>query len=63
MEDIIVENQPEASTKGKIYLSSEKELFKSDMYNAFLKALKSRNVKNPEEFAKRLTTQTILESN
>ena len=50
------------SGKGKIYKASEKELFKSDIYNAYLKELKSRGINKAEEFAKRLATQDILES-
>ena len=58
--DVITEK---SSDSGKIYKSYEKEIFKSDLYNAYLKELNSRNIKNAEEFAKRLTTQDILESN
>ena len=51
------------TSTGKVYKSSEKELFKQDMYNAYVKALKARGIKNSEAFAKRIVTQDILESN
>lgn len=49
---------------GKIYTSKEKEQFKSDMYNAYFSELSSRGLDNnlADAFAKRLTTQDILES-
>ena len=59
-------------TEGKIYKSAEKEQFKEDLYNAYLKALeenlealkkKGMKEKDIEEFAKKLATQDILESN
>lgn len=48
---------------GKIYKSTEKETFKQDMYNAYVHALKKKGIHNSEEFAKRIVTQDILESN
>ena len=50
------------TNNGKVYKVSEKELFKSDMYNAYLSALTTKGIKNPEEFAKKLVAQDILES-
>ena len=59
-------------TEGKIYKSAEKQQFKEDLYNAYLKALeenlevlkkKGMKEKDIEEFAKKLATQDILESN
>lgn len=49
---------------GKIYTSKEKEQFKSDMYNAYFSELSSRGLDDnlADAFAKRLTTQDILES-
>ena len=57
--------QPTEEGKGKVYKSSEKQKFQDDMYNAYVKALKKRglNDKDAKEFAKKLTTQDILESN
>ena len=58
--------------EGKIYKSAEKEQFKEDLYNAYLEALKKNlevlkkkgmKEKDIEEFAKKLATQDILESN
>lgn len=51
--------------EGKIYKSSEKQQFKEDLYSAYLKELRKKGIKenDAEEFAKRLTTQDILESN
>ena len=60
------------ASEGKIYKSEEKEQFKEDLYNAYLKALnenlealKKKGMKESdiEEFAKKLATQDILESN
>ena len=50
--------------EGKIYKSSEKEKFKEDMYIAYFKALiqKGLDEVKANNFAKRLTTQDILES-
>ena len=49
---------------GKVYTSKEREQFKSDMYNAYLTELSSRGLSAElaDAFAKRLTTQDILES-
>ena len=57
--------KPVQEYKGKIYKSSEKEQFKEDLYNAYFKALMQRGLDEVKasEFAKRLTTQDILESN
>ncbi len=57
--------QPAEEGKGKVYKSSEKQKFQDDMYNAYIKALKKRGLsdKDAKEFAKKLTTQDILESN
>lgn len=57
--------QPVEEGKGKVYKSSEKQKFQDDMYNAYVKALKKRGLsdKDAKEFAKKLTTQDILESN
>lgn len=51
--------------EGKIYKSSEKEKFKEDMYVAYFKALIQRGLDEvkADAFAKRLSTQDILESN
>lgn len=49
---------------GKVYKASEQEQFKSDLYNAYLKALKARGFKDEEasDFAKRIVAQDALES-
>ena len=53
------------SGKGKVYKSAEKQQFKTDMYNAYHSALVKKGLKEKDaaEFARRLTTQAILESN
>jgi hypothetical protein len=57
--------KPVEESKGKIYKSTEKEKFKEDMYNAYFRALMKKGLDElkASEFAKRLTTQDILESN
>lgn len=57
---VVEEPKPEGS--GRIYSKNEKEQFKTDMYNAFIKGLKAKNIKNPEEWAKWLTAHDIIES-
>jgi hypothetical protein len=52
----------ETSNTGKVYKTSEKEAFKTDMYNAYYSALTAKGIQNAEEFAKRLVVQDILES-
>ena len=49
---------------GKVYKASEQEQFKSDLYNAYLKALKIRGFNDEEasDFAKRIVAQDALES-
>jgi len=49
---------------GKVYKSSEKEELKSDMYNAYTKALIARGVDEEAagEYAKRIVAQDALES-
>lgn len=49
---------------GKVYKSSEKEEFKSDLYNAYMKVLTNRGVDEDTagEYAKRLVSQDALES-
>lgn len=57
--------KPVEESKGKIYKSTEKEKFKEDVYNAYFRALMQKGLDESKasEFAKRLTTQDILESN
>lgn len=52
------------TTNGKIYKSSEKQAFKADIYNTYIKALIKRGLDDitANKFAQRLTTQDILES-
>lgn len=60
------QKKEEAKTStGKVYKSSEKKKFQDDMYNAYHRALKKRGLSDKEafEFAKRLATQDVLESN
>ena len=57
--------EPENEATGKVYTSKEKEQFKLDMYNAYYKALKQRNLDDAtaDAFAKRIVAQDVLESN
>lgn len=59
-----IEKPVSSVSNGKIYKSKEKQQFQADMYSAYYKALRQRNLddKSASEFAKRLTTQDILES-
>lgn len=55
----------EETITGKVYKSSEKEQFKTDMYNAYYNALLERGLDSTtaDAFAKRISTQDVLESN
>lgn len=62
---VVVSNPSEKmATNGKIYKSSEKQAFKADVYNTYVKALVKRGLDDitANKFAQRLTTQDILES-
>ena len=61
--DNYVEN-PDFSGPGKVYKSSEKEVFKSDLHDAYMNALLTRGFdeSSANEFAKRLVAQDALES-
>ena len=64
--DAVVVSKPseKMATNGKIYKSSEKQAFKADVYNTYVKALVKRGLDDimANKFAQRLTTQDILES-
>lgn len=64
--DAVVVSKPseKMATNGKIYKSSEKQAFKADIYNTYVKALIKRGLDDitANKFAQRLTTQDILES-
>lgn len=64
--DAVVVSKPseKMATNGKIYKSSEKQAFKADVYNTYVKALIKRGLDDitANKFAQRLTTQDILES-